>query len=81
MVSLVEFVVELLASVVQLVVVFLTEVAFTDPLAFISFAVGAAITTGSVAFLSYLAVGALLREVGIELPTPGRTPPPRSDSR
>jgi hypothetical protein len=73
MVSLVEFVVELVASVIELTVVFLRDVAFTDPLAFVSFAMGAALTTGSVAFLGYLAVGALLKEFGIEMPTPGRT--------
>jgi hypothetical protein len=80
MVSLVEFVVELIASVFELTVVFLRDVAFTDPLAFVSFAMGAAITTGSVAFLGYLAVGALLKEFGIELPTPGRTATSKSTS-
>jgi hypothetical protein len=69
--------VELAASLVELVVVFVTQVALRDPLAFVSFVVGAVITTASVAFVGYLAAGAAVDAIGIDLDSPGRTPPPR----
>jgi hypothetical protein len=74
MVSLLDFVVELLVSVVDLLVIFTTEVVFSDPLSAISVTVGGALTVGTVAFFTYLVVGALLAELGVDLPTPGRTP-------
>lgn len=73
MVSLLAFLVELLSSVVDLVVIFLTDVLLNDPLGAIAFLVGAGLTTATLAFGTYLAVGALLKEFGIELPAPGRT--------
>jgi hypothetical protein len=73
MVSLVAFVTRLLGSLVDLTVIFVTEVALRDPLAFVAFLVGSGLVTVSVAALGYLVVGAVFREVGVEFPTPGRT--------
>jgi hypothetical protein len=72
--TLLDFVAELLVSLVRLTVIFATEVALRDPLAFVAFAVGAALTTASVAVFGYLAVGAALDLAGIAMPSPGRTP-------
>lgn len=79
MVTLLEFAAELVISGIDLIAIFLTEVAFRDPLAFVSFLTGALLTTATVAFGGYLFVGAVLRELGISLPTPGRTPPQRGE--
>jgi uncharacterized membrane protein YraQ (UPF0718 family) len=75
MVSLFEFLVEVLASTVRLVVFVLTEVALRDPLAFVSAAVGGLIIAGTVGFFAYLVFGAALAELGIDVGSPGRTPP------
>jgi hypothetical protein len=68
---------ELLASLVRLVVVFVTQVALRDPLAFVSFLVGAALTTGAVAVLAYLGLRAAIDAVGLSRGSPGRAPPRR----
>jgi hypothetical protein len=74
MVSLLEFLVEFLASTVRLVVIFVTDVALRDPLAFVAFAVGAGLTTATLAFFAYLVLGATLEAVGVDAGSPGRTP-------
>jgi hypothetical protein len=82
MVTLLDFVGRLLGSVLELVVIFVTRVALSDPLAFVSFLVGGALTTFAVAALGYLALGALVDAVGGGVgggrnDAIGRTPPPR----
>jgi hypothetical protein len=82
MVTLVDFLGRLVGSVFELIVIFITRVALSDPLAFISFAIGGALTTFSIAALGYLAIGALVDAVsgdgsGSGDGTIGRTPPPQ----
>jgi hypothetical protein len=81
MVTLVDFLVRLVASVFELVVIFITRVALSDPLAFVSFAIGAVLTTASVAALGYLALGAVVDAVSGDSGggdgAIGRAPPPR----
>lgn len=77
MVTLVDFVVEFVLSAIRLIVIFLTDVAIQDPLAFISFVTGALLTTATLLFGGYLAVGAVLEMFGITFPSPGRTQPQR----
>ncbi|MFB6161619.1 MAG: hypothetical protein ABEJ61_10670 [Haloferacaceae archaeon] len=67
---------ELFASLVRLVVVFVTRVALHDPLAFVSFLVGAVVTTATVGFVGYLALRGALAAVSFGGP-PGRAPPQR----
>jgi hypothetical protein len=73
MVSLLAFLAELLSSLVDLVVVGVTEVLLNDPLGAIAFLAGSALFVVTFGFGAYLVVGALLKELGIELPAPGRT--------
>jgi len=61
--SLPAFVAELFGSLVRLGGIFVTEVALRDPLAFVSFLTGAALTTAAVAVLGYLAAGAAMDAV------------------
>jgi hypothetical protein len=82
MVTLVDFLARLVGSVFELVVIFITRVALSDPLAFVSFAVGAALTTFSIAALGYLVFGALVDAVSgdggrSDDGAIGRAPPPR----
>jgi hypothetical protein len=64
MVTILDFVVQLVVSVVDLVRIFLLEVFLgVDPLTAISFLVGAGLTTGAVAMFGYLAVGAALNQL------------------
>jgi hypothetical protein len=86
MVTVTEFVVRLVVSVVDLFVIFLTEVALSDPLAFVSLLVGGALTTFAIGFFAYLTLGALLDPLlgdrsgpggPGESDTIGRAPPPR----
>ncbi|MFA1609410.1 hypothetical protein [Halobellus rubicundus] len=61
MVSVLGFVVQLLTSVVDLVRIFVFEVLLgVDPITALSFVVGAALTTATVAYFAYLAAGALV---------------------
>ena len=63
MVTVIDFVVQLLTSVVSLVEIFLTDVLLgVDPITAISFLVGAGLTTAAVAVLGYLALGALVNQ-------------------
>ncbi|WP_372910919.1 hypothetical protein [Salinigranum sp.] len=64
MVTLVDFLARLIGSVFELVVIFITRVALSDPLAFVSFLIGGALTTFAIAALGYLALGALVDAVG-----------------
>lgn len=81
MVSLLTFVAELFASVLRLAVIFVTEVALRDPLSFVSFAVGAVLTTGAVVVFGYLALGALVDALvgDFDFTSPGREPPQRGE--
>jgi len=81
MVTVIDFLVRLITSVVDLIVIFVTEVALSDPLTFVSFLVGAGLTTASVSALGYLALGALARELGFADPAEGRRPEPAPDRR
>ncbi|MFD1685482.1 hypothetical protein [Halobellus litoreus] len=64
MVTVIDFVVQLLTSVVSLVEIFLTDVLLgVDPITAISFLVGAGLTTAAVAVLGYLALGALVNQL------------------
>ncbi|WP_136600913.1 hypothetical protein [Salinigranum halophilum] len=63
MVTLVDFLARLIGSVFELVVIFITQVALSDPLSFISFAIGGALTTFALVAFAYLAVGALVDAV------------------
>ncbi|MFB6122629.1 MAG: hypothetical protein ABEJ78_04155 [Haloferacaceae archaeon] len=49
----------LLSSIVDLVVIFLTDVALNDPISFVIWAVGAGLTTLAVVYFSVLALGGL----------------------
>ena len=79
MATLLDLVVEFLSSIVRLVVVFTTEVALRqpiDPLALASLASGTVFVLVSVGFVGYLVAGALFEALGIDLDSPGRSPPP-----
>ncbi|MXR40119.1 hypothetical protein GRX01_01935 [Halobaculum sp. WSA2] len=73
MVTVIDFIVRLVTSVIDLIVIFVTDVALRDPLSFVSFLFGAAFVGGASAFLGYLALGALGYEFGIgNLPAKSR---------
>jgi hypothetical protein len=64
MVTIVDFVVELVVSVFDLVRIFLLEVFLgVDPLTAVLFLVGGGLTTAAVAGFGYLAVGAALNQL------------------
>ncbi|WP_435062107.1 hypothetical protein [Halobaculum sp. EA56] len=65
MVTVIDFVVRLVTSAVDLIVIFVTDVALRDPLAFVSFLFGALFVGGASAVMGYLALGALGYEFGI----------------
>jgi hypothetical protein len=78
MATLLDFVVALLVSVFDLVVIFLRDVALRgDPLALVVFLVGAGLTTAAVGYFFLLVLGALADGVGLNVPSPGRTRRPR----
>ncbi|WP_101294084.1 hypothetical protein [Halegenticoccus soli] len=77
MVSVLEFLAELVGSSIRLGIIFATEVVLNDPLSAISFLIGAVLTGFSVLFFGYLVVGAAGEFLGSLMPSPGRTPPPR----
>jgi hypothetical protein len=74
MASLLTLVVELFASLLQLAVIFVRDVALRDPLSFVSFLVGAGLTTASVLGFGYLVAGAVVDWLGDVIGTP-RQPP------
>jgi len=80
MVTLVDFVVQLLVSVVELVGIFLFDILLgVDPLTAVSFLIGGGLTTAAVVGFGYLAAGAVLNQltgVGASAPDtdPGETP-------
>ena len=64
MVTILDLVVQLVVSVVDLVRIFLLEVLLgVDPLTAISFLVGAGLTTAAIAVFGYLVVGAALNQL------------------
>ncbi|MFD1597982.1 hypothetical protein [Halobellus rarus] len=64
MVTVIDFVVQLLTSVVSLVEIFLTDVLLgVDPITALSFLIGAGLTTAAVVFFAYLALGALVNQL------------------
>lgn len=78
MATLLDFIVALLTSIGDLVVIFLRDVALRgDPLALVVFLVGAGLTTAAVAGFGLLVAGALAESLGINPPSPGRTPSQR----
>jgi hypothetical protein len=72
MVTVTDFVVRLGESVVELIVVFLRDVALADPLSFVLFLLGGLFVTASVGAFGVLALGALARELGGPSTTGGR---------
>jgi len=61
MVTVIDFVAQLLTSVVDLVDIFLFDVLLgVDPITAVSFLVGAGLTTATIAFFAYLALGAFV---------------------
>lgn len=77
MVTVTEFIVRLLTSAVKLFTIFLTDVITNDPLSFISFAIGGALTGFSILFFGYLVLGAIGDLFGDAFSTSLGTPPPR----
>jgi len=64
MVTVVDFVVQLLVSVFELVRIFLLEVLLgVDPLTAVSFLIGGGLTTAAVAGFGYLVVGAVRNQL------------------
>jgi len=60
MATLTDFVVQLVESVVDLVIIFATEVALQDPIGLLVFLVGAVLTTVAVGLFGVLTVGAVI---------------------
>lgn len=67
MVTVVDFVVELVLSTVELLQIFVFDVALADPLSFVSFLAGSVVIGITMAAGGYLALGALAEAVGINL--------------
>jgi len=65
---------ELLNSAIELAVSF-THIAVMSPSQAVLIAVGGLLTAFSMAVFGYLAVGAVLAPLGIQLPSPGRSGP------
>ena len=64
MVTVVDFVVQLVVSVFELVQIFLFEVLLgVDPLTAVSFLIGGGLTTAAVVGFGYLVVGAVLNQL------------------
>ena len=74
MVTIFEFVAEILGNVVEVTRIFLLDVAFNDPLSLVSWLVGAILIAFSMGLMAYLALGALAELVGGSTGTrrPGR---------
>ena len=80
MVTVIEFVVQLVTSVRDLIVIFVRDVALADPLSFVSFLFGALFVGGASAVMGYLALGALGYEFGIgDLAAESRYDRPRGE--
>lgn len=80
MVSLWTFLAELVRSAVQLVFIFVRDVAFRsplDPLALVSFAMGALVMAVTVLVMGYLVLGAVGDLFTGDGDAIGRTPPPQ----
>ena len=75
MVTLGEFLVELLVNVGQLISIILFDVIASDPLSAISGIIGGLLITGAVAVLGYLALGALGESISRVVGPLGRAPP------
>lgn len=73
MVTVIEFVVQLVDSVVELAVT-APRIALADPLAFVSFLMGALLILFSMAVMGYLTLGAVGSLVGLVTSTPNRPP-------
>ena len=64
MVTVIDFVAQLLTSIVGLVEIFLTDVLLgVDPITALSFLIGAGLTTAAVVFFAYLALGAVVNQL------------------
>ncbi|QLG61237.1 hypothetical protein [Halorarum salinum] len=80
MVTVIDFLVELGASVLEMFRIIAVDVAAGGPIALVSSLLGALVIAFSVGFVGYLVFGALVRELGVPFPSPGRGPreaPPR----
>jgi hypothetical protein len=55
---------KLLSSIVDLVVIFLTDVALNDPLGFVVWAIGVGLTTVAVVYFFALALGGIAAALG-----------------
>ncbi|WP_224448473.1 hypothetical protein [Haloprofundus salilacus] len=79
MVTILEFVSQLIVSTFRLIGLFITDVLLsgTDVISIafraVSMLAGGAMVVGASLALLYLAVGALIREFGVNLASPGRT--------
>lgn len=72
MLAIIDFLTRLVGDVGRLVGVFANDVLGAgDPLSIVSFLFGGAFVTASVLVLGYLAVGALLDELGVPFPSLG----------
>lgn len=60
MATVTDFLVQLVRSVVDLVIIFVTEVALQDPIGLLVFLVGAALTTFAAGLFGVLTVGAVI---------------------
>jgi ABC-type Na+ efflux pump permease subunit len=79
MVTVIDFLVHLGNSIVDLVNIF-GQVAFRDPIGFLSFLVGMLVMGFTMLFSGWLALGAVARQLGFIDSVPGHTPhdtPPR----
>jgi hypothetical protein len=72
MVTVTEFLVRLVESVIELSITVATEIAVQDPLSFVAVVTGTLFFAFSFGIFGYLVLGALAREVGLATPTPGR---------
>ncbi|WP_313693410.1 hypothetical protein [Halorarum halobium] len=80
MVTVTEFLTELGRSIVGMGEIIGLDVALADPLSLISVLVGGLFMAASVGVLGYLALGAFVRELGVNVASPGSGPrdaPPR----
>lgn len=65
--SLLDLGAELFGSLVRLGIVFAEQVAVWDPLALVSFLIGAVLTAATFGFVGYLVLGAALDAVGLPM--------------
>ena len=72
MVTLLDFLAEIVTSAIRLFVIFLTDIALREPLAFVTWLVGALLVAVSIAIPAYLVLGAVVELLGGTMWSPGR---------